>query len=234
MSESITSESSFPTEHWMRWNGDIHELRLQVTALFERRRIWRAYVAACNSEDLTEAAGVFHAWIALLYSDAMSIGIRRLVDRDPHNSPVSLYELIMDLSNHAEEVTAENFLKVWQPRDNFERERALGTFRSLFPVANGFLAERIKAEAEMLRWTASSILVHADKRIAHNDRKKSTLPTWKELDEALDVVAQLFKRYFLLITCGQYLLEDLVMPFGWEDAIRRACSASVQRPNSRT
>jgi hypothetical protein len=67
------------------------------------------------------------------------------------------------------------------------------------------------------------ILDHVDLRVAHRDRAHGSvsLPTWNDLDEALDHVVSVFKKYFLLLTGGQYLVEDTIMPLGWEKIFRQ-------------
>jgi hypothetical protein len=227
--------TSLPTERWARWQHDINELKAQVTNLYERQLVWKAYTTSLKQIEMIELASILHDWMIHNYSDAMTIGIRRLIDRGTtRNEPVSLHELITDISDHVADITVANYVAVWHPRDQFEESRAVSAFTQLFP--DGLpTQDSLRKEAELIRASADTILVHADKRIAHTDRDRpAALPKWRDLDDALELVAKVFRRYFLLITCGEYFLDMMIMPFGWDAAIERACLASVQRPTPRS
>ena len=220
----------FPTERWARWNQDILVLRGHVTNLYERQRVWKAYVAASGEIRMTEAAFVMHEWMVRNYSDAMTIGIRRLIDRrTARNTPVSLHELVTNISDHVADVTLENYLSLWNPGNALHQARATRAFNTLFPEAGRPTRESLVEEADRLRTSAEAILTHADKRVAHIGRGDlPALPRWRDLDEALELLATVFRRYYALLTGNEYRLDLMGMPPGWEIAIERACQASVR------
>lgn len=220
-----------PSARWVSWQKDIQSLSFQVSNLHARQLVWKAYVAAMEHVRVTGSASIFHNWMIDNHADALTMGIRRLIDRGMRNhATVSLHTLITDIAHHADEVNLDNFLAVWKPRDPHSLELAKETFLRLFPTPHDRSKEALVAEATTMRKEAEILIVHANKRIAHTDRTNlSDLPTWADVDRALEVVAKVLRRYYLLLICGDYLVEHTVMPFGWEEAIQRACSASVQR-----
>jgi len=197
MSEAEGQEAehaqSFPTKRWRRWHDDLQVIRVQVTHLYEKQKVWAKYSQALRGLDISEAAHIMHDWIMHNYVESMTMGVRRMVDKSSRDQPVSIYELLVDIAEHVEEVTEQNFVANWRPRGELEAQRAVRAFRGLFPSGIPPRSEEIQREASLLRESAKSILLHADKRIAHIDRKVPVdLPKWTIL----------LARHMQRIRCG--------------------------------
>lgn len=235
------ASNHFPTPRWSRWNDDVNRLRPLVDSLLTRHHIWKRYQAELNALSVSEAASVWHSVVIDDHADATTMSIRRLVDRErmqkknavarnakaDDEQPVSLHALITDMARHANQVSEINFIQVWRPESREQEELAKETFRGLFGP-NPVTQDALEAEARQLRLSVADLVTHGDKRIAHTDRANtSKLPRWHDVDRAVELCEAVFRRYHLLVTCGDFVFSRSSLPSGWELAIARACAASI-------
>jgi hypothetical protein len=81
--------------------------------------------------------------------------------------------------------------------------------------------ELVGSDLNTLDEGADQIVTYVDKHVAHSDaRPMAVLPTFEELNNAIDVVGELFKKYFLLITVDSYLMLEPTPQYDWEASFR--------------
>lgn len=214
MGDASQSELTAAFERWYRWRQTLDEIMRQLLDLHQRRHVWSRYRAyLVDRWELGDLADTFHDWASKNYADAMTIGIRRNLDRDTR--AVSLVGVMLDMAKSA---------AVWKSLADLPPPPP----RAISPNPQEFIraAKRIaalssddlKREVEALRVQVEEILTHADKRIAHtdSDKRNHALPKWERLDEALDAVTAVFLRYHEIVSGAPCVFEDpsIVMP--WE------------------
>lgn len=223
---SRSKMSSFQSPRWLGWASAIRRIEKGVLALRVRQRVWHAYREVMDRVEIPASASIFHDWLVRNYADAQNVGIRRLVDRNQH-ARGSLYRLIFDIAEHAADVSRENFILVWNPSGSSEDEERAGQAYDYVFHSDGPTSAELKEKAKNLRASVAPIVNHVNKRVAHTDPEPAALPTWQELDDAVDTVDRVFMRFYLLLTCNECAPADAVLPAGWERAIESACRASV-------
>jgi hypothetical protein len=149
---SPPSSCSYPSQRWSEWAAAIDH---------ERQLVWRSYCDAMDGVAIPVHAVVFHDWLARNYSDAMSVGVRRLVDGHERASG-SLVRLIESIAGQAAEISLESYLRCWNPTDPFQEERARAAFQYLYPDGHVPTRDVMQSEANRLRESAQPIVDHVN------------------------------------------------------------------------
>jgi hypothetical protein len=69
---------------------------------------------------------------------------------------------------------------------------------------------------EDLRAAAATVEKHTDRNIAHADREGAeALATFGDIDRAIDVIGEIFKKYALLFTAASYVTLEPVIQGNW-------------------
>jgi len=72
-----------------------------------------------------------------------------------------------------------------------------------------------------LKYTAEKVEIFTDKRIAHNDKSmQKTLATFKDLDNSVDFLENLLKKYWLLFHAETLLNYPGTYQYDWKQIFR--------------
>jgi hypothetical protein len=75
---------------------------------------------------------------------------------------------------------------------------------------------------ETLRAETAIITTWADESVAHMGRKRSFNPTFKQLDDAIDLLGRMLQKYYMQVT-GAYLASvEPVIQADWRGPFRSA------------
>jgi hypothetical protein len=81
----------------------------------------------------------------------------------------------------------------------------------------------IDQDLETLRTETAAITRWADESVAHMGRRRSIDPTFKQLDEAIDVLGRMLQKYYSIINAGAYLASvEPVIQEDWRRPFRSA------------
>jgi hypothetical protein len=149
----------------------------------------------------------------------MAIGIRRLDDRDP--SSISLARLIQDAAEHPTLVSREHYRSLYAetyPGDDWMQRRADEEYDDYVgPGAESLTAEIATRDLDQLKAAGSKIRHHVNKHVAHTDERAGpATATYIDLDEALDGVTALYRRYSLLIKGSAPTVMAPTLQFDWK------------------
>jgi hypothetical protein len=73
----------------------------------------------------------------------------------------------------------------------------------------------VQNEIDELILKTSKLKHYVDKRVAHHDKKEfNAIPKYSDLDEAIEFLGTLYKRYFLIFKCLSH--GDLLPHWGYD------------------
>jgi uncharacterized protein with von Willebrand factor type A (vWA) domain len=118
--------------------------------------------------------------------------------------------LIKDLRTHASEITADWWLGLQPNADirDFARFRADGT--------DHFDPRIAREDLRRLRREVAHVKKYVDKHLAHRDQDPTKeIPTFADIHAALDAVAAVFRKYYMLLTGADRFVMVPVPHPGW-------------------
>lgn len=161
------------------------------------RVVWRAENAVITANSILPPSAIFNVR-ARNYSEAQAVAVRRQSDTDSRTA--SLAHVMNAIKTKPAILSRESYVSHLEGE---LLEVGHCDFNS-WACADGSHIEPAMVEsdlASLLKATAG-IKTYVDKFIAHNDRDRNgvTVPTFSELDKAIDVLFDLFLKYYLIVT----------------------------------
>ena len=205
---------------WLKWLETIED---ETMTLWLYRDYWRGLVEMTQENDGIPPSTFFDA-LGVWYVAAQATAVRRQLDRDPRS--ISLWRLLGDIAEHPEVMTRERHVALWLEDTDDERERAHNERRAnenydkFAGEGNDVIApERTLEDRERLVTLAKPITDHVNKSVAHTDEENlAAVPTWEDLNAALDELGELLKKYVSLLKAEWLARVAPVQQTPWERA----------------
>jgi len=177
-----------------RWRKSMLRIRDRVTELWVDREVYRRYREIIESNSALPKNNLFFSTLRNMYVSHVAMALRTFGDTDLRS--YSLHNLIEEIHDHANQITRARFVRRWPTQ-----QRAIG--ENIFRSNWG----RHRLNKTWLKRDIKALLSHyrivkrlADKFVAHDDRRKARkLPTYKQLDSALDNIFEMVSRYCTLL-----------------------------------
>ena len=181
-------------DKWIQWLSAIDK---DLTSLAINRMVWHAFTTVWRERKSPLPPSFLFAAIGNQYATTQAVGIRRQADR--RRDVASLEALLRELVSHPQLVSRQFFVGRYEWGNQWLGDRQ---FSSLDPRGQGHLDPAIPAaDQSELRKAATTATQWVDKHIAHLSVKPSTkVPTYSEIDQALEVMSRLFRRWTALLT----------------------------------
>jgi hypothetical protein len=163
--------------------------------------------------------GVFTRRLAINYAYYSVVGIRRAVDNDPR--AISFANLLREMIAHSDAISRTTVclptvidyesMKKRQRRarhglkefTNFRLSLVLEFFDPL-SQEDRLDIRRVQHDLSLLRSKAKNLERFASKRIAHYDEIRPDRIRYSEIDQALDTLNSLMRKYFRLLDLGDW------------------------------
>jgi hypothetical protein len=146
------------------------------------------------------------AWVANLYADSVVMGIRRQTDY--REQSVSLVGLLTDMIQHPEVMTRERYFQLsisgGMSRDDPVEVAMINSAFDKYAGPGGDYVDPVIVEqdVERLRTVSTKVRAYVNRRVAHRTRTDVSVPTFAELNAALDELDVVLRRYYLLLTAA--------------------------------
>ncbi len=182
---------------FQEWNGWLDKIYSDIQQLLINRHIFNEVQEIIRSNPQVQIGSVFYDWMGIVYPSAQVMGVRRQLDN--RKDSISLIRLLKEIINCPGVLSRERYLSMYEgsepPADvpNSEFDRYAGrNGQYIDPIRVGEDLENLKLKAEKIKNFAT-------KRVAHFDHRDfEDLPTFGELDEVLNYLEELLKKYLLL------------------------------------
>jgi len=172
---------------WKRW---IEAIKTDLQNTLINRHIFKRTQEILKANTELTGPSTFNEFLARNYIAGAAMGARRHIKSG--DDSISLMGLLEDM------------------RDNCELEASA--------LYKAIKKEEVEKDIIQLDAISKSIEDFADKRIAHLDpRELKGLPTFGELHECMDHMAELVKKYLLIITGAGYTQIEPVFQYSWEE-----------------
>src|ERR1700737_3959058 len=193
---------------WKRW---LKVLDDGVTALYHHRALWQEIAKTIDGNPAiprTSALNMLHT----MYAAAQAVAVRRIAE--PGTRDISFGSLLGEIHDYALEITQ----KWWLSHYDDAWSRALGGYRDWnnnFAGTTGthLDAALVRADLGEMKPRVEPISRYVDKWLAHRDRRPPrNVPTFADLNRAIDCQGELLTRYtLLLMVADRQVVAPLVL-----------------------
>lgn len=222
-SHDITDDEQFAA--WDQW---LEHIKDEVTRLAVNKHIFWEVQEIIKANPKIQKPSSFYEWMGNVYATDAVIGIRRLLDPDIRRRSISFVRLLTEIKNSPEVLSRTRFLSLYRHADHpfdvqrFWEKRAHKDFDKFAGEGKPHVDPAlIEANLSMLKEKAKNLHHYANKRIAHFDTGEfTTLPTFKELNDCLEFLEVLLKKYMLLFRAVAYKQALPVWQYDWKAIFR--------------
>lgn len=200
---------------WRRWLDRIYN---DVLGLVLKREIYRQVGKIIDQNPRIQLESSFYSWMSEVYAAAMAIGVRRQLDRDSRS--ISMQNLLREIRQCPGALSRSSYV-AHARRDPYLRDALHRQFDRLAGARQPHISLRaIATDLTTLERKLERISFWVNKRIAHSGRRgPSRPPTFAELNECVDLLVELAKRFLLLLRCRSYSF-DITWQFDWTQIFR--------------
>lgn len=193
----------------------MHELRMAQHIYYEVRKI-----VETNQQILT--SNHFYSWMDHTYTTTMIVGIRRLVDTDTRS--ISFVTFLSDIKSDPHVLSRSTYKDLYKTvrsevperyqDENFDQLAGAG--------ASHVDPADVAQELKKLQAITGKLKKYTNKRVAHYDSKAPPLgPSYREIDEAFDVLNNLLLRYYQFFRAASFSLGPHIQS-DWKKIFRVA------------
>ncbi len=164
----------------------------------------------------------FFDYMGETYAVAQTTAVRRQAEAG--SRVCTLGQLITECEQDAVRLTRDSWVAMWDSREDHWLQLARRSFDEQFAGTAGKHLDPAIARADLNRLQADAALVKAyvDERVAHADaRPRAALPTFEDLDRAIDTIGSLLAKYYNLLTANVLMGVTPVMLDDWQAVFRR-------------
>jgi hypothetical protein len=217
---------------WQRWREQLERITQETYRLHHYRQLWRELAEITQAANLPPS--VFFDALPIWYVSTQGAAVRRQLDRRADS--LSLIRLLEDIGRNSELVTRDRHIAAWheQARDagvgeadalceQLRLRDANGNF-DRFAGAGRDTIDRalVRADVAELERAGEVVKGYVDEAIAHMALSpKNSVPTYRDLNAAMDRVAELVQKYASLLN-AEYL-------WGFEPAIQQDWKAPFRQ-----
>ncbi|NOT25282.1 MAG: hypothetical protein HOP16_04180 [Acidobacteria bacterium] len=191
---------------WERWRADIDRVKEDLYELFASRRAFLEVSELFRTNDrLQREGGNVWQWLLVNYASFVVMRIRREVDGQ--RNVISLNQLFSEVKERPSVITRQRYLtmlrvKAGEPlyvvNDQYFTKRwarpdAVGCADEIIDV------ERVESDRRALDKATKPVQEVGNRSIAHRQRVEPAELTLPAVDEALRVLEELLKSYYVLL-----------------------------------
>ncbi len=185
-------------QHFAKWNNWLETIDNDVTDLSVSRHIFWEVQKIIEANPKIHLPSSFYQWMGTHYAVYASIGLRRQIDKDQRT--ISLRRLLEEIRDQPEVLSRERYVALWDEPAIRKRFAAEAFDKFAGPGKPHIDPAMVEEDCSQLVKKIEGMKEYVDKRIAHYDKEGPTmLPTYADLDECLEFVEDLLKKYLAII-----------------------------------
>lgn len=201
------------------WNEWLSTILTDVRGLLINRHIFQEVQRIIRSNAKIQLESSFYEWMGNVYATAAVIGVRRQLDMDKDS--ISFARLLTDIIANPQVLSKDRFVALYEGSnipDHYAHRHFDGLFiPGFYHVNPSFVMHHLSA----LKHRAQPIRKYANKRIAHFDKSEfRELPTYAELDNCLNYLEELLKKYLLLFRAEGHQRIVPTWQYDWRQIFR--------------
>jgi len=215
-----------------KWKSWLDEIGNELGWLLTGRDIFWRLQEIVESNDKIQSPPILHNWIADNYVAKVATGIRKIVDK---KKSCSLFQLILGIEKNPDVITREYFVSQWHDKVT----KKLGIDNQTFdefakPGEQRVDLENLTSDKQKLSEGTNLIKNFTDKWIAHFDKKRGIIqmPTFGDLNNALDIIDEVWCKYSLLLMCSAPDTRKPAMALDWEAPLQHCWIEEPEKEES--
>jgi hypothetical protein len=200
---------------WRRWCDE--HIRPDVYSMHLHRHVFQEISAITNAQELPSS--YFFEYLGETYATAQMIAVRRQADLHPQSA--SLGKLLSEIADDPERISRKFYVEAWGEDDARQASAAFDSFAGKGDEHIDPLL--VRRDLKSLSDTAESVTRYVNEYIAHSDaRPKAAVPTFEELNVAIDSLGRLYDRYNNVLTGGSShgSLTPVIIDHDWKAVFR--------------
>jgi hypothetical protein len=198
---------------WTKWKADGESVYNELVETFALRRQFRDFFDLFKgSPRLQETGGHVWRWLLVCYTNTILVRIRRHVEGQSNEA--SLYQLLEDIKSLPDVPTQSRVIGERRGESDYLYERLVENYAERWTggiVGGPFVPSVIDEDIRQLKAACKVVTRAANTQFIHLQRAvpPSALRI-DDVDEALDQIEEVFKRYHtLLLNASLYGLEPV-------------------------
>lgn len=201
-----------------KWNKWLDVIYREITSLSVNRNIfWEVQKMIKNNPKIQKPSS-FYEFLGSVYVASALIGVRRQVKVDKQS--ISFVRLLKEICDTPEVLSRTRFVDLY---------RASAVQRSVDRDFDKFAGkgknyvnrDLVNLDLQKLREKAGKCEKYADQRVAHFDKGAiKNVPTFRDLDDCIDFLEELLKKYYLLFRAASLLSILSVWQYDWKAIFR--------------
>jgi hypothetical protein len=202
-------------EKWKQWIERIYD---ETVALFAYRSFYRGLAEITEANEEIPPTSFFDA-LGAWYATTQAMAVRRQTDTGA--DAVSLAKLLVNMGVHPHVMNRDRFLSLWGDEEHWQMRGSEQFDKYVGDGGDQIAKEYYEADLERFQRTAQPIKDYVDRLVAHNDQRElSRLPTWAELNDAIDLLEEMLNKYMVLLKATSVPSADPVHQEDWKAAFR--------------
>ena len=208
MSEGKDMTEDQKTKLRQKWGEWLEIIGNELGWLLTGRDFFWGIRKIVESNKKIQSPSALHNWIGDNYVAKVTTGIIRLTDH--HRGTISLYWLIKGISKNREVITRDYYVSGYGDK----RLVKIGVADRDF--------DKFDNDIKLLDEKTRLIKDFRDQWIAHFDEKREIeqMPTFGDMDKALDTIDSIFCDYTLLLKRSAPPTRKPVLQYDWEEPLR--------------
>ena len=203
-----------------KWKGWLERIYNETVTLFSYRSFYRGLGEITQNNPDIPPSSFFDA-LGSWYATTQSIAVRRQTDFD--RQAVSVARLLSNMAANPAVMTRSRHTSMYDKDGHWQR-RANRTYNKYAGEGVDTIAPgRYLADLDEFLKVAQPIKNYVDRMVAHNDQRELTdLPTYKDLNAAIDLLEWLLNKYMVLLKATGVPSADPVHQADWKAVFRVA------------
>jgi len=204
-----------------RWQEQMKEITHSLAWYLTSHMIFREVQSIVQANQKIQSPPLFYKWLKRNYGDSVAVGIRKLIDKGEGTD--SLRNLIERIKKHPDAITRDYFVSCydkWLQKDGVaDEEFDKFTNKGDMELSVG----KLDSDIQQLDKATRIIKDYTDKWVAHLDknRKKQPIPTIEDIDNALQDIDEVFRKYHHLLL-GSNMTAMPIIQSDWRKPLRHA------------
>ena len=206
-------------QRFEKWNQWLEIIRIDVTNLSVSRHIFWEVQNIIKANAKIQLASSFYEWMGPAYAVFQSVGLRRLVDS--RKDTVSFRRLLAEIARQPGVISRERYVALYEDSVIRKRiaDRAFDKFAG--PGKPHIDPGMVRKDHDQLIRKIEGMKDYVDKRVAHfAEREPTRLPTYGDIDDCLDFVEALLKKYLAVLRAEAHLEILPTWQYDWKQIFR--------------
>jgi len=201
-----------------KWNEWLDIIYSEITDLSINRHIFREVQNIIKNNLKIQKPSSFYEFLGSVYAASALMGIRRQVKID--GDSISFARLLKEICDTPEILSRNRFVALY--KENMDRRFADRDFdRFAGKVKCHVDPDLVKSDLKNFKDKVKKCEKYADQRVAHIDKRAmKNIPTHKNLDDCIDLLEELMKKYYLLFRAKSLVSILPIFQYDWKAIFR--------------